>query len=301
MNDGSAVFSWGTGQECSPCSPCDPGYIPTTACTSTTDTVCEQIVCDDLPAISGTSLTFTNGYTYPTTAVYTVTCGDDQTTMTRDCQADGSWTPAGEIYACPRSCSEARQRGATSDGVYTIVPDGQPATRVNCDMTTDDGGWTLVYKIADASNMKTTGAFQLDMLASSDGASPDVAMSGKLSDDMIRQLCTEQYRVHQWQSTPPRVYCKFGDINQYGDDVRNTNKQCSTTYSSNANYPGTDLDGTWSQGFSTWGGFTGTTILQLNYNDGRLGSHICHGCGAGDGGCTGNGGCHSIVWCRQAL
>ncbi len=258
-------------------------------------------MCDALPDISFASLEYSNGFTYPTTATYTATCGDRSTTMSRECQVDGSWSAAGELYPCPTSCSEAKQNGHVTDGVYTIIPPGQAATRVWCDMTTDDGGWTLVYKIADASNMKTTGAFEVDMLASSDGASAEVAMSGKLNDDMIRSLCTEQYRVHQWQSTPPRVYCKFGDINQYGDNVQNTNKQCSTTYSATASYPGVGLDGHWSQGFSTWGGITGTTILQLNYNDGRLGSHICHGCGAGDGGCNGNGGCHSHVWCRTAL
>jgi hypothetical protein len=274
--------------------------VTTAACTGTSDTVCEQIVCEELPAIPGTTLTYSDGFIYPTTAIYTVTCGDDTTTMTRDCQIDGTWTPAGQINACPRSCSEAYEQGAHDDGVYTIVPEGaSTAIAVTCDMNQDNGGWTLVYKIAGSSTMATTGALNVEMLASPDAA-PQVSMSAKLSDDMIRQLCTEQYRVEQYLSTPTPLYCSFGNVNEYGDGVANTNKQCSTQYDQQAAYPPMNLGQSYSQGFSTWGAITGTTILQLSYQDGRHGSHPCHNCQINHGECQ-NARCHSRVWCRTEL
>ena len=75
------------------------------------------------------------------------------------------------------------------DGVYYIQPDffNSPIA-VTCDMTTDNGGWTLVYKIAGASTMKSTDAVEPELLASPDAA-PETEHSAKLSDDLIRNLC----------------------------------------------------------------------------------------------------------------
>ncbi len=105
------------------------------------------MVCDPLPAIDGVTLEYTNGQQYPTTGIYTSGCGGQTTTMSRTCQEDGTWTPAGEIYRCPRSCYEIKlTTDTTTDGMYTIRPTGEAASDISvyCDMSNNGGGWTMI-------------------------------------------------------------------------------------------------------------------------------------------------------------
>lgn len=218
--------------------------------------------------------------TEKSTTTYVVNLGDLSKEFVISTRADAMF-----------SCKAWRDAGYTTDGVYTLNAGGTEFQAL-CDMSRDDGGWTLVYKIANSSNMRSTGLVgNLTDLANATNSDSYV---GKLSDTLIKSLYTEQYRVDQWQTGS--MYAKFDNINSYADNVKST-KKTSGGYSSIANYNGTH-DTAWNYGFSAWNYTVGNTILQLNYVDSRLGSHVQFNRTSGDAGCSGNGGCHSQVWIR---
>ena len=148
---------------------------------------------------------------------------------------------------------------------------------VYCDMTREDGGWSLVYKIAGSSGMASSGAVNRDRLA----RSADIGSEqwGKLADGAIRPLCTEQYRVVQrggGDRTPSSLFCSFVDVDEYCDSCVNTRKACSTSYHAQADYKYLKdrFDAGLSRGFSTWpnpygsaAAAVGLTVVQVGFDE----------------------------------
>ncbi|GAB5389600.1 MAG: hypothetical protein Alpg2KO_25680 [Alphaproteobacteria bacterium] len=72
-------------------------------------------------------------------------------------------TPVADCGIARQSCQSHLEAGCTADGPYTVDPDGGSASNAHtlmCDMTADDGGWTLVFKENSADDLlnNTTGA-----------------------------------------------------------------------------------------------------------------------------------------------
>jgi hypothetical protein len=78
--------------------------------------------------------------------------------------------------------------GDVGDGVYTISYNGETAS-VFCDMTRDDGGWTLVVKLGDYDlpNSLTTGSTNLNLLTDANSIGIGTVY-GKISDAMINGI-----------------------------------------------------------------------------------------------------------------
>ena len=208
-------------------------------------------------------------------------------------------------------CTTLRNLYQKESGKYWVQPlSSQPAVLVWCDMDSDEGGWTMVYKIQGPSVMKTTDAENIEALQS--GRIVDVG-SGKLDDASIRALCTEQVRVDQSDDGTicgddgkgcsigdNPFYFSFDDINQYADNQW-SDKWCSSVgYRTDARYTSTcNTHSNYGKGFNDWSR-SGSVILQLNYNDGRMGSHVKYGYSS-QGSCTNSGGCNVAVWCRRQV
>jgi hypothetical protein len=209
------------------------------------------------------------------------------------------YDPGSSALTAVTSCKalKASYPSLPSD-VYWLDPDGGGSAytpfEAYCDQVTEGGGWTLVYKIADSSNMKTTSASNTSALLVDDIT---LATSGKFSDGVIRELYTEQYRTEQWGTSPYRTYCTLNNEANYADNTLSA-KTCGISYSTSASYGTSVPANNWTHGLSDYTGGNGL-IFQLNYGDSRLGCHIRSGGTNGtDSGCTSNGGCHCRAWVR---
>ena len=151
------------------------------------------------------------------------------------------------------------------DGTYTINP-WSGNVNVYCDMTNDWGWWTLVYKWSWQSTMKTTWSQNVSALNNK-----NYSWTWKLSDNDIKALYTQQFRVRENGSNFTNFYCKFRNISDYADN-RISYKYCEETYSPTASYSNYRNDWNWQYWFSTWD-WVGSYILQLNYRDSRKGAH----------------------------
>jgi hypothetical protein len=126
---------------------------------------CDQVYCGDNGC--GTTCGCGGGYTCSAnTCVVTCIprsctaaagdyCGDDGCGGVCGCAdldtcVEGVCTAPGTTY---KSCSEIlKAQGKAEDGVYTINPDKKGDMLVYCDMTTNGGGWTLLFNLDTADN-----------------------------------------------------------------------------------------------------------------------------------------------------
>lgn len=106
------------------------------------------------------------------------------------------------------SCEEYRRpgpgkayAGATGDGTYRVQPAGQAAADVYCDMTRDEGGWTLVARVR-ASSMAHKNKAAVSTLTS-----PTQTAVAKLSDSYINAL-TQQMYLLRMQTYGTKVFFK---------------------------------------------------------------------------------------------
>ena len=236
-------------------------------------------------------------------------------------------------------CSQLKASGITSSvsKAYWIQPlPNSPAVKVYCDLSdkaednADGGGWTLVYKITGASTMSTTKGFPTEANTNTDALQQDqitYSSSAKLSDDYIKALCTDQFRVVQTDETGLStgstcnsdkkcssntdktcssyedcvlnpLYCRFSNIEEYSDVAKST-KYCSTKYLEDSSYSNSD-DTDRNLGFST-DSVDGAVITQLYNNgdsNGNSGSKLKRG-ESSHSGCTSDGGCHVQIWCKS--
>ena len=80
---------------------------------------CRGIVCDSLPAVDGGLRMATNGGVFPSTAVYSCDAGLERDGQrTRQCEPDGSWSPAAPL------CGEPCTSGFTIPHSQTTCPWG---------------------------------------------------------------------------------------------------------------------------------------------------------------------------------
>uniref|UniRef100_A0A2L2XYN9 Techylectin-5B n=1 Tax=Parasteatoda tepidariorum TaxID=114398 RepID=A0A2L2XYN9_PARTP len=92
----------------------------------------------------------------------------------------------------PKSCADLRKGGATCDGIYVIFPKGRRAVRVYCDMTTDNGGWTLLLRRGDYGEKMTS--FHRNWMSYKNGFG-DSAGEFWLGNDVMNSMTTEEQNV----------------------------------------------------------------------------------------------------------
>ena len=153
----------------------------------------------------------------------------------------------GCVYA---SCKERLKYVPSSpNAAYSIDPDGGgplQAMQVYCNMTDNDGGWTLVAR------MKGGSWCHINVNAAGTLSSPSQGSCAKISDEVIRKLYTDQF----WMKCALTVPERFGKI----DNISNFNT---------AGTPGNKTM-TWSETYK------GQTYSGTDHSCCNLGDHSYH-------------------------
>jgi hypothetical protein len=98
-----------------------------------------------------------------------------------------------------RSCLDVLEQGfGSTDGAYTIDPDGAGTFEVLCDMTTDGGGWTLVTSV-NAQGLTHYDAADVFETKSSFGVHSD---DNYLSPAFYRLSFTSSYLIDETHGVP---------------------------------------------------------------------------------------------------
>ncbi|KAF2366475.1 Fibrinogen alpha/beta/gamma chain C-terminal globular domain [Trinorchestia longiramus] len=79
------------------------------------------------------------------------------------CGTEQEWMPIADLCSegcpVPRHCGDLLQLGLTNNGLYKIVPSGNPqdpSVLVNCFQNTNGGGWTKVYRQSPSAPLAST-------------------------------------------------------------------------------------------------------------------------------------------------
>ena len=111
-------------------------------------------------------------------------------------------------------CSEIYKNGVTTNGVYSVNPDGRGSFSVYCDMTTDGGGWTVFQRRQDGSQDFYRGWSQYK------AGFGQLTGEFWLGNDNIHRLTASrpsELRVELGDWSGGRAYAKYGSF-RVGDE-----------------------------------------------------------------------------------
>lgn len=145
-----------------------------------------------------------------------------------------SLVPLGTAGNPAASCKDLLKKAPNSkDGVYWLTS-GSATFQTYCDMTNNDGGWTLAARMVPGSWC------QIGANASGALTSPGQAACAKLSDTAVKSLYSDQFWLSCGSATPSR-WGKIDDIVKWNTTSSTGDKKMTWSASyGGATYGGTD-------------------------------------------------------------